>query len=96
MWGLFSDAETGEDGAEDFVGGDLASDGAEVVEGVAEVDDHEVGGQSGGEAFGNMQQGLVYVAEGFVVPHVGEHHIGSMCQIGAGCLVEGFGEGVKP
>ncbi len=37
FWGrlLLSDAETGEDGAEDFVGGNLSGDGAEVVEGVA-------------------------------------------------------------
>ena len=31
---LFSDAEAVEDGAEDFVGGDLAGDGAQVVEGI--------------------------------------------------------------
>ena len=41
--GLFSDAEAGEDGGEDFVGGDLSGDGAEVVEGVAEVYGEEVG-----------------------------------------------------
>ena len=35
---LLSDAEAGEDGAEDFVGDDFSGDGAEVVEGVAEVD----------------------------------------------------------
>lgn len=32
---LFSHAEAGEDGAEDFVGGYFSGDGAEVVEGVA-------------------------------------------------------------
>ena len=40
---LFSHAEARKDGAEDFVGGHLAGDGAKVVEGIAEVDDHEVG-----------------------------------------------------
>ena len=33
----FPDAEAGEDGLEDFGGGDLAGDGGEVVDGLAEV-----------------------------------------------------------
>lgn len=40
----FSDAEAGEDGCEDFRGGDGAGDGGEVVEGFAEVLGYEVGG----------------------------------------------------
>lgn len=43
---LLSDAEGGEDGCEDFGGGDFAGDFAEVVEGVADVLCHEVGGDS--------------------------------------------------
>ena len=41
---LLSDAETGEDGCEDFRGGDGAGDGGEMVEGFAEVLGYEVGG----------------------------------------------------
>ena len=41
IW-LFSDAEILEDVAEDFVGGDFTEDGAEVVEGFAEVLGDEV------------------------------------------------------
>ena len=40
---LLADAEAREDGAEDFIGDHLAGDGAEVVEGIAQVDGHEVG-----------------------------------------------------
>ena len=97
MGGLFSDAETGEDCAEDFVGGDLASDGAEVVEGVAEVDDYEVGGKTVGNTFAYMQQGLADMTEGVVVSHVGKHYIRSLSQIGScglcQCSLEGFETG---
>ena len=79
---LFSDAEAGEDGAEDFVGGDLAGDGAEVVEGIAEVNDYEVGRKIVGESLGHLQQGLVDMSKGIVVPHVGEHHVWSLCEVG--------------
>ena len=41
---LFSDAKVLENVVEDFVGGDFADDGAEAVEGVADVLGHEVGG----------------------------------------------------
>ena len=50
---LFSDAELGEDLAEDFVGGDLAGDGAEGGEGGAEVLRQEVGGDAAVEAVGD-------------------------------------------
>ena len=95
MGGLFSDAETGEDCAEDFVGGDLASDGAEVVEGVAEVDDHKVGGQLVCKSLGHMQQRLFHMAEGIVVAHVGEHYIGGLRQVGLRCLGQCRREGVE-
>lgn len=41
---LFTDAEAGEDGCDDFRRGDGAGDGGEVVEGFAEVLGYEVGG----------------------------------------------------
>lgn len=40
---LLSDAEVGEDGGEDFGGGDFSGDGAEVVDGFAEVYHYQVG-----------------------------------------------------
>ena len=40
---LFTDAEVPEDVAEDFVGGDFTNDGAEVVDGFADVLGGEVG-----------------------------------------------------
>lgn len=45
---LFADAEPLKDIPEDFVGGDFAEDGGEVVEGLAEVFGEEVGGLGGG------------------------------------------------
>lgn len=42
---LLSDAEAGEDGLEDFGGGDGAGDGAEVVDDFAEVLGDEVAAQ---------------------------------------------------
>ena len=42
---LFADAEAGEDGVEEVGGGDGAGDGAEVVEGFADVLGYEVGGE---------------------------------------------------
>ena len=44
----FPDAEPLKDIPEDFVGGDFAEDGGEVVEGLAEVFGEEVGGLGGG------------------------------------------------
>ncbi len=43
---LFSDAEAGEDGGEDFGGGDFGGDGSEVVDGFAEVECDEVAGEA--------------------------------------------------
>ena len=43
FWVLFSDAEVFEDVPEDFVGGDFTNDGAEVVDGFADVLGGEVG-----------------------------------------------------
>ena len=47
IW-LFPDAEPLKDIPQDFVGGDFAEDGGEVVEGLAEVFGEEVGGLGGG------------------------------------------------
>lgn len=45
---LFAHTEPLKDIPEDFVGGDFAEDGGEVVEGLAEVFGEEVGGLGGG------------------------------------------------
>lgn len=82
-----SDAEAAEDGAEDFIGGDLTRDGAKVVEGVAEVYDHEVGGQALREAFTHMGEGIENPQEGVVVAHIGEER----CPLKAG----GIGTGIE-
>ena len=42
---LLADAEVGEDGVEDGVGGDGAGDGAEGLDGFAKVFGEEVGGK---------------------------------------------------
>ena len=48
FWVLFSDAEISKNIPQDFVGGDFADDGAEVVDGFADVLGGEVGGEAGG------------------------------------------------
>lgn len=67
FWVLFSDAEVPEDVAEDFVGGDFTNDGAEVVDGFADVLGGEVGREAGGEAFADAEEGGAGVGEGLDV-----------------------------
>lgn len=45
-----ADAEAGEDGGEDVGSGDVAGDGGEVVDGLADVLGDEIGGKGGLEA----------------------------------------------
>ena len=59
----------------------MSGDGAEVMQGIAEVNDYEVGWQLFGESFGYMLQGLVNEAEGFVVTGVGEENVGGFVHI---------------
>ena len=60
---LLSDAEVSEDVAEDFVCGDFADDGAEVVDGFADVLGDEVGRDGEGEAFLGAEEGGACVGE---------------------------------
>ena len=83
---LLSDAEAGEDAAEDFVGGDLSCDGTQIVEDVAEVDDYEVGGEMVTKTLSHMQQALFYMTKSLVVTGIGEHYVGSLCEVGLGSL----------
>ena len=61
---LFTDAEVPEDVAEDFVGGDFTNDGAEVVDGFADVLSGEVGRKAGGESLFEAEEGGSGVGEG--------------------------------
>ena len=64
---LFTDAEIPEDIPKDFVCGDFADDGAEVVDGFADVLGGEVGREAGGEAFADAEEGSAGVGEGLDV-----------------------------
>ena len=54
---LFSDTEIPEDIPKDFVGRDFADDGAEVVDGFADVLGGEVCRDAGGESFADAEEG---------------------------------------
>ena len=84
---LFSDAELGEDLAEDFVGGDLAGGGAEGGKGGAEVLRQEVGGAAGVEAVGDGGEGSGRLAERRGVTRV--RHQSAACGGHAGLRNEG-------
>ena len=70
---LFTDAEIPKDIAQDFVGGDFADDGAEVVDGFADVLGGEVGREAGGEAFADAEEGSAGVGESLDVALVCDH-----------------------
>lgn len=55
---LLADAEAGEDGLEDFGGGDGAGDGGEVMEGFAQELGGKVGGDAVAEGFDEVGDGL--------------------------------------
>ena len=67
FWVLFPDAKISKDVPEDFVGGDFTNDGAEVVDGFADVLGGEVGWEAGGEAFTDAEEGGAGVGEGLDV-----------------------------
>ena len=61
---LFSDAEIPEDISQNLIGGDFADDGAEVVDGFADVLGGEVGREAGCEAVADAEEGSAGVGEG--------------------------------
>lgn len=63
-----ADAEPLKDIPKDFVGGDFAEDGGEVVEGLAEVFGEEVGSLAGGEGTFDVFEGFGRFHQGLVVP----------------------------
>lgn len=66
----FADAELGEDVGEDVVGGDLAGDGAQVVEDLAELFAEQVGGETCVEGLQGAPKGVAAQAERFSVAAV--------------------------
>ena len=70
---LFPDAEIPKDVAQDFVGGDFADDGAEVVDGFADVLRCKVGREAEGESFLDAEEGRAGVAEGLDVTLICDH-----------------------
>ena len=61
---LFPDAEVPKDVAEDFVCGNFTNDGAEVVDGFADVLSCKVCREAGGKAFADAEKGSSGVGEG--------------------------------
>ena len=67
------DAEATENGAEDFVGGNLSCDGAKVIEGFAEVDDDKVGGNALRHTFSHLPTGGKDLFQRLVVAYIGDY-----------------------
>ena len=65
---LFPDAKMLENIPQHLVRGDFAEDGAEVVEGLAEVFGEEVGSLAGGEGTFDVFEGFGRFHQGLVVP----------------------------
>ena len=87
---LLADAELAEDVAEDFVGGNFTGDGAEVVEGFAEVLGYEVGRSAGGDAGAGEGEGAGGGLESVIMARVG-HESGRPGIGDTGFLVVGKG-----
>ena len=69
---LFPDAKIPENIPQHLVCRDLSDDGAEVVDGFADVLGGEVGREAGGEAFADAEEGGAGVGEGLDVALVGD------------------------
>ncbi len=68
---LFSDAEAGEDGAEDFVGCDFAGYFSEIVHAFTDVLRHEVARDAAAQPVEGASDGLTGMQKGVVVACVG-------------------------
>lgn len=84
----FSDAEGGEDGVEEVVGGDGAGYGAEVVEGFPYVLGYEVSGESGLYAFNRSCQCVGSPCQCFVVAGVGHYQFRVGIDVSKGQIVQ--------
>ena len=72
---LLADAEILEDIPEDFVGGDFADDGTDVVEGLADVLGDKVGRKAGMKTVLDAGQGRLSILQGIDMAGVGDHDI---------------------
>ena len=77
---LLPDAKIPEDISEDFVGGDFSDDGAEVVDGFANVLGGEVGREAVGESVADAVKGGACVGEGLDVALVCDQSCVAICQ----------------
>lgn len=69
---LFTNTKVCENIPKNLVGGDFADDGAEVVEGLAEVFGEEVGGLAGEEGSLDVLEGFGGAHQGLVVAEIGD------------------------
>ena len=72
---LFSNAELGEDIAEDFVGRDLTGNLAEIEHALADVLGEEIVGDAHLDAFFYAANGVKCFGERLVMPQVGDDHV---------------------
>ena len=71
--GLFSNTKIPKNIPQNLVGGDVAGDGAEVVEGFAQVLGKKVGGEGGVQAFAYAGEACLCLGEGLDMTGVGDH-----------------------
>ena len=69
---LFSDAKIPKNIPQNLVGRNLSDDGADVVDGFADVLGGEVGREAGGEAGADAEEGSAGVGEGLDMALVGD------------------------
>ena len=77
---LLPDAKIPKNISEDFVGGDFADDGAEGVDGFADVLSGEVGRETGGEAFADAEEGSAGIGESLNVALVCDQGCVAVCK----------------
>ena len=76
---LLAYAEAGEDGSEDFVGGDLTGDLAEGIKSIVEIEGKEFAAETRGKTFIDTGKGFVGTAEGFVMADIADKHAVGIC-----------------
>lgn len=73
FWVLFSNTKIPKNIPQDFVGGDVAGDGAEVVEGFAQVLGNKVSGEGSVQAFAHALEACLCLGQGLDMAGVGYH-----------------------
>ena len=79
---LFSDAEAGEDCAEDFVGADFAGDFAEVVHAFSDVLADEVSADADVQSVDSAGDCFACVEQCTVVARIGYYHLVGVARFG--------------